>query len=57
MREDARRFEMWEHDAAARIALGVAVDHALGWGIDAIAERNAALAAGLRARLADDPRA
>jgi selenocysteine lyase/cysteine desulfurase len=55
VREDARRFEMWEHDAAARIALGVAVDHALGWGIEAIAERNATLATGLRARLAEIP--
>ena len=41
IRDDARRFEMWESDVAARIGLGVAVDHALGWGIDAIAERNA----------------
>jgi cysteine desulfurase / selenocysteine lyase len=55
VRDDARRFEMWESDVAARIGLGVAVDHALGWGIDAIAERNAALAAGLRARLAAIP--
>jgi selenocysteine lyase/cysteine desulfurase len=55
VREDARRFEMWESDVAARIALGVAVDHALGWGIDAIAARDAELAAGLRARLAEIP--
>ena len=55
VREDAGRFEMWERDAAAQIGLGVAVDHALEWGIEAIAERNAALAAGLRARLAELP--
>lgn len=55
VRDDARRFEMWEADAAARIGLGVAVDHALGWGIDAIAERNASLAAGLRTRLSAIP--
>jgi cysteine desulfurase / selenocysteine lyase len=55
VRGDAGRFEMWERDAAAQIGLGVAVDHALGWGIDAIAERNAVLAAGLRARLAELP--
>ena len=55
IREDAGRFEMWERDAAAQIGLGVAVDHALGWGIDAIAERNTALASGLRARLAEIP--
>jgi selenocysteine lyase/cysteine desulfurase len=55
VREGARRFEMWERDVAAQIGLGVAVDHALGWGIDAIAERNVALAAGLRDRLAEIP--
>ncbi len=54
--QDARRFEMWEYDAAARIGLGVAVDHALGWGIDAIAERDRTLAVGLRDRLAAIPR-
>ena len=36
MRPDAGRFEMWERAAASQIGLGVAVDHALGWGIDAI---------------------
>ncbi len=55
IRDDARRFEMWEADAAARIGLGVAVDHALGWGIDAIAARNAGLADGLRRRLNEIP--
>lgn len=55
IRPDARRFEMWESDIAGRVGLGVAIDHALGWGLDAIAERNTALAAGLRARLADIP--
>jgi cysteine desulfurase/selenocysteine lyase len=55
VRGDARRFEMWEADIAGRIGLGVAVDHALGWGIDAIAARNERLADGLRARLADIP--
>jgi selenocysteine lyase/cysteine desulfurase len=55
VRGDAGRFEMWERDVAAQIGLGVAVDHALGWGIDAIAARNAALAAGLRQRLAEIP--
>jgi cysteine desulfurase / selenocysteine lyase len=55
VRADTRRFEMWESDVAGRIGLGVAVDHALGWGIDAIAARNASLAAGLRARLSEIP--
>ena len=55
VREGAGRFEMWERDAAAQIGLGVAVEHALSWGIDAIAARNDALATGLRARLAEIP--
>lgn len=56
VRDDARRFEMWESDVAGRVGLGVAVDHALGWGIEAIAERNTVLADGLRQRLAAIPR-
>jgi selenocysteine lyase/cysteine desulfurase len=55
IRPDARRFEMWESDIAGRIGLGVAIDQALGWGLNAIAAHNAALAAGLRARLAELP--
>ncbi len=55
VRTDARRFEMWEHDVAGRIGLGVAVDHALSWGIDAIADRNRGLAEGLRRRLETIP--
>lgn len=55
VRPDARRFEMWEADIAGRIGLGAAVDHALDWGLDAIAARNTVLATGLRARLAGIP--
>ena len=44
IRPDARRFENWETNYAAKIGLGVAVDYALSWGIDAIAERITALA-------------
>lgn len=55
IRPDARRFEMWESDVAGRIGLGAAVDHAIGWGIEAIASRTEELAAGLRSRLADIP--
>lgn len=55
IRPDARRFEMWESDVAGRLGLGAAVDHALSWGIHAIAERTATLAAGLRDRLAEIP--
>lgn len=55
VRDDARRFEMWEFDVAARVGLGVAVDHALGWGIDAISDRCRLLGQGLRERLAALP--
>jgi cysteine desulfurase / selenocysteine lyase len=55
IRPDARRFENWECNYAAKIGLGVAVDYALGWGLDAIRDRVVALAAALRERLADTP--
>ncbi|WP_345712994.1 aminotransferase class V-fold PLP-dependent enzyme [Kineococcus glutinatus] len=55
VRDDARRFETWEHDVAGRIGLGVAVEHALGWGLPAIRDRVRDLAAGLRARLRERP--
>jgi selenocysteine lyase/cysteine desulfurase len=51
VRADARRFESWESNIAGRIALGVAVDYALSWGLEAIGERVTALGAALRARL------
>jgi len=52
LRSDARRYENWETFVAGKIGLGVAVEHALSWGLDAIAERNRALAGDLRERLA-----
>jgi len=55
LRPDARRFENWECNVAAKIGLGVAIDYALGWGIDAIAARVRALADTLRRRLAAIP--
>jgi len=55
MRPDARRFENWEFNYAAVIGLGVAVDYALSWGLDAIEQRVAALGRNLRRRLADLP--
>jgi cysteine desulfurase / selenocysteine lyase len=48
IRPDARRFENWETNYAAKIGLGTAVDYALSWGIDAIAERVTTLAGRLR---------
>jgi cysteine desulfurase/selenocysteine lyase len=51
IRPDARRFESWETNYAAKIGLGVSADYALSWGLDAIAARVTALAEGLRERL------
>ena len=55
IRPDARRFENWESNVAAKIGLGVAVDYALEWGLEAIQERVYALAAQLRERLETIP--
>jgi len=51
LRSDARRFENWETNVAAKLALGVAVDYALGWGLETIYARVRALAEGLRVGL------
>ena len=51
IRADARRFESWESNYAARIGLGVAADYAANVGIDAIELRVSDLAARLRVAL------
>ena len=54
IRDDARRFETYETGFAAKIGLGVAVDYALGWGLEAIEERVTYLADMLRERSGRD---
>jgi selenocysteine lyase/cysteine desulfurase len=56
LRPDARRFENWETNYAGKIGLGVAIDYALAWGMDATWERIQALAATLREQLRAIPR-
>jgi cysteine desulfurase / selenocysteine lyase len=53
MRPDARRFEVWESNVAAKIGLGTAMDYALSWGLDAVWERVSSLAGTLRLGLAE----
>ncbi len=55
LRPDARRFENWETNYATKIGLGVAIDYALGWGVEATWGRVRDLAASLRAQLAAIP--
>jgi len=52
LRGDARRFENWENNYAAKLGLGRAIDYALDIGIDAIEQEVTRLAALLRERLA-----
>ena len=55
LRDDARRFETWENNYAARLGLGAAVDYALGVGMDPIEQRCRTLANRLRSGLATLP--
>jgi cysteine desulfurase / selenocysteine lyase len=55
IRRDARRFENWETNFAGKVGLGVAVDYAREWGLEAIWERVRTLAGNLRSRLGELP--
>ncbi len=55
LRPDARRFENWETNVAAKLALAAAVDYALGWDLEEIYARVQALADLLREELARIP--
>ncbi len=53
LRSEAKRFESWERSYAGQLALGVAIDYALDWGLTAISRRIRSLADNLRQKLAD----
>ena len=53
IRADAKRFENWEQYFAGKAALGVAIDYALSFGMEAIQARVYELADVLRRRLAE----
>jgi cysteine desulfurase / selenocysteine lyase len=55
IRPDARRFENWETYYAGKIGLGVALDYAMQWGLEAIWERISRLAHELRQQLSTIP--
>jgi selenocysteine lyase/cysteine desulfurase len=55
MRPDARRFENWENYVAGKIGLGVSVDYALAWDLEAIQARVWTLADDIRDRLTAIP--
>lgn len=55
LRPDARRFETWENNVAAKLGFGAAIDYALGWGLPAIRDRVYELADHLRELLINLP--
>ncbi|BBK31194.1 selenocysteine lyase/cysteine desulfurase [Stella humosa] len=55
LRADARRFENWENNYAARLGMGVAIDYALAIGLEAIEARCHLLSGRLRDGLAAIP--
>lgn len=55
IRADARRFENWECNIAAKLGLGAAVDYALEQGIEPMWQRIQQMAHYLRSKLADTP--
>jgi cysteine desulfurase/selenocysteine lyase len=55
IRPDARRFENWETNYAAKIGFGVAIDYTMQWGLDNIWRRVKALSYQLRTQLSPLP--
>jgi selenocysteine lyase/cysteine desulfurase len=55
IRPDARRFENWERNYAAKIGLAAAINYALAWGLEPIWARVSVLAHQLRQRLEELP--
>lgn len=53
IRADARRFENWECNVAAKLGMGAAIDYALALGVPSIWDRIRMLAGSLREQLAD----
>jgi selenocysteine lyase/cysteine desulfurase len=51
LRNDARRFENWEYNVAAKLGLGAAIDYAQSLGLDSIWTRIQRVATRLRERL------